>query len=276
MTVSQAYRPWLWCVVFLALGWSLIYSITREYWPHTSGIPLVSSQQLPQAQKEDFLAIVALGDSLLERSLPRPGTFNATLPDNVYWLHITYGGRDWREFEPLIGKLSWFQPQFILLEDQLLLTRPPGNGIAWLRKARKSLNFLVAEILGLSNEPPVERAPFNHVSENREDRLRHLNQWHLDNTPLDPLSVEFLEKLKRTGARVIVFRLPKSASLDAIEGRKPWEEMLGTLLNQMGIDFVTLGESLEDDLYYDGAHTNENGLLIREEQFRELVRSLQQ
>jgi len=276
LTVSLEYRPWLWCVLFLGLGWSLIYVITREYWPHTSGIPLVSSQQLPQAREEGSLAIVALGDSLLERSLPRPDQFNSTLPDNVYWLHITYGGRDWREFEPLLAKLSWFQPQFILLEDQLLLMRPPGGGIAWLRKARKTLNFVVSEILGLSNEPPGQRAPFNHVSENQEDRLRHLNQWHLDNIPLDPLSVEFLRDLKQTGARVIVFRLPKSASLDAIEGRKPWEEMLGTRLRQMGIDFVTLGESLAEDLYYDDAHTNEDGLAIREEQFRDLVRTLQQ
>lgn len=272
MTIHPSFRPWLWCCAWLALIWSTLWLLTNALWLQVKGGPYPYNLNDSRLEELGSTRIVALGDSLLLVSLPRTGEFDATLADDIYWLHLASGGVDWNEFIPLIPQLGRLKPDVLLVHDQLLLYRGARSTKPFPVRARTMLSFYVSSFLNLKNKPAQRmRAPLNF------ERAVQLRIWIYSKNPeVHPGGIDFLDKLKMVSDRVIVFTLPRSENMRLRVEPENWLADLDRHLNRLGIERVTLGEPLPDDYYRDGAHVNKKGRQVRMDQFGELVGELNQ
>ena len=260
MTIHPALRPWLWCCVWLAVIWIPLVMRANEFWLQSHGIP---------AEATGTPRIIAIGDSLLGRSLPPAEEFNALLPDGIYWLHVALDARDFRYFVALVSGLTRLEPDIILVEDQLLLNKWAELQSSLLDKEKRYTSAVVSDLFNLPEETLPELIPFP-----KEVRLKYLQWAYQSNLRFSTQALVFLQKLQEISDRVIVFSLPRAESLSpgAVEDR--WLVMARQKLEPMGIPIIRLGETLPEDFYSDGSHVNDSGRAVRVAQFQKLVEEI--
>lgn len=275
MTLHPSFRPWLWCVVWLVIGWSAIFQITHEYWPRLAGVTQADIMASQRSDKPGSFRVVALGDSLLSSSLPNPQAFNAMLPRDIFWAQMVAPAQDWRVFKSLLFKISELRPDVLLIQDDVLLQRGPEWG-GYLNQARMAVAYAGRKALGLRQKRLGRPDRLNPAAQREAANTPSFADRYRNNVPVSPATIDFLHRLKKKFPRIVVMHLPKSSALEAAEESVQWQDTLRMTLGQMGIEFVTVGAPLADEQYSDGSHTNKRGRSARIEQFRGLIRNLQE
>ena len=215
------------------------------------------------------IRILALGDSLLKRSLPNSEDFSSMLGAEVDWLHLIRPAARWTDFYPLISEIRLLNPQIIIVHDNLLqVQRNNSTDPSILRRAfvdtRKLAEWFIRNVL--ANASPH----FSPIPMSR--RQAFLKRRYLTSIPMSAEGLAFLSVLQSITPSVVIIHLPRSRAVHPGQAQVDWINHLEQQLQKLAIPLVILGQPLPRDHYRgDQGHPNHKGRAVRIEQFKKFV-----
>jgi len=276
--VSKQFRPWLWALVWLsviaAVG-VMVYQdqsdwrrkLLGEYWKKKY---LVNDDAFP--------SILLIGDSLVGRSFPQPDEEPNLFGANRLWANIWLGGASYADFSEFFAHAG-IHHDLIIINLATLAKEPATKGHG--RKFRRYPKIVERYLL----HDPIEQIFKEHYqitrgycgkrdTEETKKWVKNIkNRYSFNKKPSDNL-VHFLQSMKSVSRKVVVVELPRSELLSEKLGGSltSLRDYFSPILESQGVEFVTLGGSLPEDLYCDGSHPNLDGRVVRRQQLINLVK----
>ena len=273
-------RPWWW-----ALGWLLLITIMatvvhafqvewrREligrYWTQKY---FSASSNLPD--------VLVLGDSLVGSSFPPSGKQPKLFGEDYSWANLWLARGAYTDFYGLLSDIPLHAKVILVGQDSLV-----RNGIQ--ADPRISIKLFLKTLVGYIQFGPSEKAieigfglSKHHCKSRDESRVsevvERLSEQYSASEPLSPDAILFLSSLKSIADRVVVVELPRAESLnhEVDDALISFRHRLSVQLQEEGVSFVTLGESLPENYYCDGSHPNELGKQVRTQQLVKLVQEI--
>lgn len=270
MSLPAPLSPWIWCCVWLTLIWLPLYSIDSRIEPAFSKSSNIS--ELDSTHVEIF----TIGDSILKYSLPDTAEFDKILGGNNTWNHIWVEGGNWKDFLPKLDTISKKEPSTIIIQDSILLEYEvpnlPARSYQYLKDTIKDYLHIIKtpQITTQRTKPPIiEITPETIMIWNEQVGINYAR-----NQEINKEAVQFLTTLQSISRKIIIIHLPRTDRLHAGKSQDNWMDHLTNTLNNLNIEFITLGNPLLEDQCYDGTHPNEMGQEVRTRQFIELIESL--
>ncbi len=264
------------------LGWSLIIA--------TMSVVVLNDAQidwrkklLEEYWKKTYLAdpktrpnIVVLGNSLVGRSFPLSSEVSHFFGEKYSWANVWIGGASYKDFSGFFLE-STQHYDLIIINLDTLAHGPSRRGRRTLKNYPNMVKrrLLFDPIQNIFEEFYLASQGWckSRDKESIEKIVDNINKRYNFNKNTFNERAQFLQSLKAVSKKIVVVELPRAGSLTEKVGASliSYRDHFSTFLQEQGVEFVSLGESMPEDHYCDGSHPNDRGRKVRRAQLLNLV-----